>query len=484
MKTLGDIMKSLDVSIPESFHKELVKGIHHDSRQVKSGEIFFALSGGQFDGNLFIADVLEKGVRVIVSENQRDVRIPEAVCWIQTDNAQMLLRKALIAFYGDITEHLGVFGITGTNGKTTVTYLLESILHAAGASCGVIGTINYRIGQRCLSASHTTPDRVNLQRLMALLDDDGVDYCVMEVSSHALDQDRVDLIKFRSAIFTNLTGDHLDYHRTMDGYFSAKAKLFQSLSENASAIINADDPYGRKLYSKTSARICSYGMEHQAQVTAQDLELNVDVSRFRCVTPDGDMLIRTPLVGVYNVMNILAAVAAAHMEGFSLEDIKKGIEAVTLVPGRLERLDYGQNFSVFVDYAHTHDALENVLRMLKRTSDKRIILVFGCGGDRDRSKRAKMGQVAEQYADQVIVTSDNPRGEDPEKIIDEIIQGFERDGYERIVNRKVAIERALKIAQADDIVLIAGKGHETYQVFKENTIQFDERNIVREILLC
>lgn len=481
---LGILADQLGVSCPVKFRNDLVSGIHHDSRQVKAGEVFFALSGERFDAHQFVPEVLAKGVNVIVSGQPRDPGIAADVCWLQVTQVEETLKQALLIYYGDPAERLTLFGITGTNGKTTVSYLLESILHAAGASCGVIGTVNYRIGRRRLPASHTTPGMVELQRLMALLSEDGVDFCVMEVSSHALAQDRVGLLKFRSAIFTNLTGDHLDYHRTMEDYFAAKAKLFVSLSEEASAIINADDPYGRKLYSKTSARICSYGIHQTAEVMARDVELNLNYSRFRCVTPDGEIMIRTSLVGEYNISNILAAVACAYMEDFSLEDIKKGIESVSLIPGRMERLDYGQNFSVFIDYAHTHDALENVLRMLRKTSEERIIVVFGCGGDRDRSKRAKMGQVAEHYADRVIVTSDNPRGEDPEKIIDEIIAGFDSADYERITNRKEAIERALAIAGPRDIVLIAGKGHEAYQVFKENTVQFDERGIVRDALLC
>lgn len=484
MKTLGELCGQLDLPCPAPFREERVSGIHHDSRQIKTGEIYFAMAGGRFDGHEFIKDILQKGVRVIFSGRSRPSTVPLNVCWIQVDNAGDVLRRALVIFYGDPTARISVFGITGTNGKTTTSYLLESIVHAASASCGVIGTVNYRIGQRLLPAAHTTPDMVELQRLMVLLADDGVDFCVMEVSSHALDQGRVDLIKFRSAIFTNLTGDHLDYHKTMDNYFTAKARLFTSLPEDASAIINADDPYGRKLYSKTGARICSYGIHQKAEVMARDVEFHLDSTRFRCVTPDGEIFIQTPLVGEYNVSNILAATAAAYMEDFSLDDIKRGIEAVSLVPGRLERLDYGQNFSVFIDYAHTHDALENVMRMLKKTSDNRIIIVFGCGGDRDRSKRAKMGRVAEQYADTVIVTSDNPRSEDPEKIIDEILTGFEQDGYERITSRKAAIERALAIARPNDIVLIAGKGHETCQVFRDNIIQFDERDIIRNALLC
>lgn len=482
--TLGKLTDQLGLLCPEKFTDERILGIHHDSREVKAGEIFFVLSGGRFDAHQFVPEVIAKGVKVIVSARARDTKISEEVCWFQVPAVEETLRQALLVYYGDPAESLVLFGITGTNGKTTVSYLLESIIQAAGANCGVIGTVNYRIGRRLLPASHTTPGMVELQRLMALLIEDKVDFCVMEVSSHALAQDRVGLLKFRSAIFTNLTGDHLDYHRTMEDYFAAKAKLFISLSEDASAIINADDPYGRKLYSKTAARICSYGIHQTAEVMARDVELHLNYSRFRCVTPDGEIMIRTSLVGEYNISNILAAVASAYMENFSLEDIKKGIESVSLIPGRMERLDYGQNFSVFIDYAHTHDALENVLRMLKKTSEQRIIVVFGCGGDRDRSKRAKMGQVAEQYADRVIVTSDNPRSEDPEQIINEIVAGFETADYERITNRKAAIERALAIAQPDDIVLIAGKGHETYQVFKENTVQFDERSIVRDALLC
>jgi UDP-N-acetylmuramoyl-L-alanyl-D-glutamate--2,6-diaminopimelate ligase len=481
---LGEFAVSLGWSCPTRFKGYGVSGIHHDSREVQPGEIFFALAGGNYDGHCFTRAVIDKGVKIIVAERFPEPDIADDVCWIQVSGTESHLRRALVEFYGDPSSKISVFGVTGTNGKTTVSYLLESIYHSAGSHCGVIGSVNYRMGGRTYPATRTTPGMVEMQRFMSMMVDDGVDHCVMEVSSHALDQDRVGLIAFRSAIFTNLTGDHLDYHKTMDAYFSAKAKLFLGLSEHASAVINADDPYGRKLYSKTKARICSYGLHKTAEVMAKDLEMNTRYSRFRCVTPEGDVEIRTSLIGEHNVSNILAAVASAYMEGISLDDIKNGIESLEAVPGRMERLDYGQKFSVLIDYAHTHDALEHVLRSLKTMSGGRIIVVFGCGGDRDRSKRSKMGKIAESYADHVIVTSDNPRGEDPESIIDDIIEGFQFPEYERITNRKVAIERALDIAVAGDVVLIAGKGHERYQIFKEGAVQFDERSIVRDALLC
>lgn len=361
--------------------------------------------------------------------------------------------------------------------------MIEAILHEAEKDCSVIGTVNYRIGERVLPAINTTPGLVDNQQLLSDIVKEGVEYCVMEVSSHALDQGRTDLIDFSTAVYTNLTSDHLDYHKTIDRYFAAKAKLFINLNIQAKSIINVDDDHGSKLFSKTNSQILTYGIHRNAEVMAHDIQSDISGTEFKLICDEGEVVIRTNLVGNYNVSNILAASAYAISEGIGLDKIKKGVERFEFVPGRLEHIDYGQDYSIFIDYAHTQDALENVLQMLKNTSDARIILVFGCGGDRDRTKRPAMGKIASQFADVTIVTNDNPRSEDPEFIIDEIISGFENDDYIKIIKRKDAIRKALDMAEHGDIVLIAGKGHEDYQIFKDQTVQFNEREIIKSYIL-
>jgi UDP-N-acetylmuramoyl-L-alanyl-D-glutamate--2,6-diaminopimelate ligase len=307
-----------------------------------------------------------------------------------------------------------------------------------------------------------------------------VDYSFMEVSSHALVQGRVDLIQFRVAVFTNLTGDHLDYHKTMDEYFRAKSLLFRNLSRDAVAVINADDPYGQKLLDLTEARIFTYGLNSKSRIKAYHVQFDFTGSKMEIETPVGNFSLKTRLIGMHNVYNILAAVGAGLADGIPLDSIQKGIEQVPLIPGRLEYVDCGRDFYVFIDYAHTEDGLKNVLQALRLTGKAKIITVFGCGGDRDRTKRAKMGKVACELSDYSVVTTDNPRSESPEAIIREITAGYLRDNYEVVVDRTEAIYRALSMAESGDVVLIAGKGHETYQIFKDRTIDFDERKVIRE----
>jgi UDP-N-acetylmuramyl-tripeptide synthetase len=462
-----------------------IQSIADDSRKVSPMSLFVAQKGHTFDGTQFIPKAIEKGARVIVTGGaQAQARLSSDILYLQVESTPEFLKSLALRFYGNPSAHVHAIGITGTNGKTTVSYLIESLLHQSELSCGVIGTVNYRIGERILPAHNTTPGLLDNQKIFHQLQHEGTDYCVMEVSSHALDQGRVDLIDFKTAVFTNLTSDHLDYHQTREKYFAAKSILFARLSPEATSIINIDDAYGAKLLSKTSSKIITYGIEQKAEVWADDIELNLSGTQFRVNAAQGQFLVRTPLVGYYNVYNILAAVSVGLSLGLNPDKIKRGVENLKNVPGRLEKIECGQDFTILVDYAHTQDALENVLSTLRQTSDARIILVFGCGGDRDRSKRPAMGAVASHLADIAIVTSDNPRSEDPETIIDEIIEGFENDNYKIIVNREEAILHALSIAQKGDIVLVAGKGHENYQIFKDKTIQFDERSIIRQRILC
>ena len=395
--------------------------------------------------------------------------------------------------------------IAGTNGKTTMTYLLETTLTHLGENSAVIGTVNYRIGRNVLPSKNTTPGLVELHELYSRMVEENVNYCLMEVSSHALDQGRTKGISFESAIFTNLTGDHLDYHQTMEKYFDAKSKLFTQLEKTKHAIINVDDSYGLRFKKICPAKIITYGLNNPSDVMASEIKLTAHGSNFQIHSPFGNFSITTSLIGRHNVYNILAAVSVLGTQGFSSDEIKKGIERLQNVPGRLEqilapapgldpaesrggpRLDPaesrgGQDFSIFVDYAHTEDALKNVLTNLKAVSRGKIILVFGCGGDRDKTKRPKMGKIASQLADVVLITSDNPRSENPQDIISQIIEGCENDRFSVVPDREEAIRKALSMAKSQDVVLIAGKGHETYQIFKDKTIHFDDREIVRKYL--
>jgi len=461
-----------------------IDAINCDSRKVGKNSLFVALKGHQYDGADFIDDAIDKGARVIVTDENVEPRINGNLYHLQVKEPNQFLRNIAKRFYGNPSSEVHTMGITGTNGKTTIAYLIESILHEAEKSCSVIGTINYRIGEKVLPAINTTPGLLENQRLLSDIVNDGVEYCIMEVSSHALVQGRVDLINYKTAVFTNLTSDHLDYHKTRDNYFAAKTKLFTNLAPDALSVINADDDYGQRLFSKTESQILTYGIRNNAEVMARDIEFDISGTRFKLCSQEGEIVIRTKLVGEYNISNILAAASVGLSQKISLEKIKKGVEQLNLVPGRLESVDCQQNFSIFIDYAHTQDALENVLRAIRNVSDARMIVVFGCGGDRDVTKRPAMGTVASHLADFSIVTSDNPRSEDPEAIIQQIIEGFEDDNYKVVVDREEAIKIALNMAQKDDIVLIVGKGHETYQVFKDRTIKFNERQIISQFLRC
>ena len=483
---LNQLLQGLQFDPLDSHFLDLeIETICCDSRKAIKNSLFVAVAGVASDGADFIEMAIERGACVVVtSKKSPDHARYSNICFVYVTDARACLRDITIRFYDNPSKKLRVIAVTGTNGKTTITYLIESILHQAEKICGIIGTVNYRIGENVLPAGNTTPGFLEIQQLLARMVDQGSEYCVMEVSSHALDQGRVEGIDFRTAIFTNLTSDHLDYHHTRENYFAAKAKLFIGLSSESCAVINADDVYGRKLFSKTKANIITYGIDREADVMAKNIEMDLAGTKFKIVCPEGEVIIRTKLVGKYNISNILAAFSAGLAEKISLEKIKNGIESLTLVPGRLEAVDCGQDFTVLIDYAHTADALENVLTAIRKTMDTKIILVFGCGGDRDKTKRPVMGKVASQLADFTIITNDNSRSEEPEAIIQQIVDGFEGDHYEVIVSRQEAIHKALGVAKAGNVVLIAGKGHETYQIFKDKTINFDERKVIQQFILC
>ncbi|MFN7171000.1 MAG: UDP-N-acetylmuramoyl-L-alanyl-D-glutamate--2,6-diaminopimelate ligase, partial [Candidatus Omnitrophota bacterium] len=409
----------------------------------------------------------------------------KGVIFIGVKDTRHILAKLAANFYKHPSTKLKVIGVTGTNGKTTTTYLIESILKTAGFKTGLIGTINYRFGERVIPALNTTPGAVQLQELLFSMQREMIDYTVMEVSSHSLEQGRVDEIDFHAGIFTNLGMDHLDYHKTLENYFNAKAKLFTKLNSSSWAVVNIDDQWGKEMLIRTSAKTVTYGINKPADVEARRIHLHCEGSQFLVNTPYGEIEIVTPLLGIHNIYNILASISLGIAEKIPLEIIKSGIENISCVRGRLEPVDAGQPFKVFVDYAHTDSALKNVISSLKVLFRGRIIVVFGCGGDRCREKRPVMGKIASELADYVILTTDNPRSEEPEAIIRTIEKGFLRgfDRYQVILDRYAAIKEALSMAGEDDVVLIAGKGHEPYQIFKNVTVPFDDRIVVREILL-
>jgi len=455
-------------------------GLSSDSREVSPGYVFFAIKGSNTDGNKFISEAVDRGA-VAVFTDARNLNI-KGVTVIELDNIRKSLAEIAGRYYGNPSCVLKVVGITGTNGKTTVAYLIESIIRAAGRNAGVIGTVNYRFADKIIAAKNTTPGPLELQGLLSDMLEAGCSYAVSEVSSHALDQERVEGISFHSAVFTNLTQDHLDYHKTMEEYFKSKSKLFKGLKDSSCAVINTDDEYGLKLKSLSGGKVTAYGINRPAAVMAKDIEFSFTHTSFKISYAKSAVTVKSPLIGRHNVYNILAAFAWAVEEGIDVAVIRKAVEDFGCVPGRLERIDSGRGFSVFVDYAHTEDALKNVITALRELKPNRIIVVFGCGGDRDRGKRPKMGEVVTAMADYAVITSDNPRSEDPDAIIKEIESGVLGSNYTVISDRLSAIRHGLSMAGEGDAVLVAGKGHEDYQIIGDKRIHFDDKEAVRDCL--
>lgn len=460
-----------------------VRGISCNSAKVRDGFVFVAIQGNNVDGHDFIDEAIKKGVRGIVHSSRCKVRGKTGVACVPVDDPRMALAVLAAEFYGHPSSKLKVIGVTGTNGKTTVTYLLESMLKEAGFSVGVIGTVNYRFKDKALPSLNTTPCAVEIQSMLAEMAQEKVKFAVMEVSSHALDQRRVEGVRFAAAIFTNLTQDHLDYHRGMEGYFLAKARLFQGLDKEAFCILNYDDDYAGGIEKITPAKIVTYGINRPAQVMADKMQYSPESSRFTLKgLKGGEAVIESSFIGKHNIYNILAACACCQALGIDFDKAGSTLSRRLIVPGRLQRVEHKGGFSVFIDYAHTEDALENVLSSLRQIAKSKIILVFGCGGCRDKTKRPKMGRVATELADYAVITSDNPRDEDPLSIIEEITRGIRGENFCVEPDRRQAIKKALSMAGKTDIVLIAGKGHENYQVFKNRKEHFDDIEVAGECL--
>ncbi|MBI3012795.1 MAG: UDP-N-acetylmuramoyl-L-alanyl-D-glutamate--2,6-diaminopimelate ligase [Elusimicrobia bacterium] len=475
-----------------------VRGLSEDSRTAQKGFLFFARKGSRDTGVRHMESALRNGAVAVISE-EKIKGLPVPV--VTVPSIQEAEAGIAETFYQSPSQSLTVVGVTGTNGKTTFTYLLESIAREMGWRVGVIGTINYRLprngsSQEVLAAPNTTPNALELQNLLATMREKKTDLVLMEVSSHALALSRTRGIEFDGAVFTNLTQDHLDFHRTMEQYLSDKMKLFSGMvpqsKQTQSAprkfcIINMDDPYGHRIASASVVTKKGYSIQTSTDFMAQRVRLAPSGADFQLVTAEGEFPIHLNLLGTYNVYNALACIGSARSLGIPMPTIQKGLENLKSVPGRLESVQCGQDFTVLVDYAHTEDALKNVLVCLRQFAPKRIITLFGCGGDRDRSKRPRMGVAATAASDWVILSSDNPRSEDPELILREIEEGIRKSGktnYEIIPDREKAVEKCIRMARAGDILLIAGKGHESYQIFKDTTVHLDDRELAKKFLCC
>jgi UDP-N-acetylmuramoyl-L-alanyl-D-glutamate--2,6-diaminopimelate ligase len=467
-----------------------VNTITDDSRAVSAHCLFVAVKGEQVDGHEFIPAAMRGGMVALLSQQPvNEVSLP----FVRVDDSRKALGLLGGRFYGDPSSKIRMIGVTGTNGKTTTTYICKALLGALGDPVGLIGTVAYQIGERTMPATHTTPGSLELQQLLAKMVTGGCTTAVMEVSSHALAQDRTSGCEYDVAVFSNLTQDHLDFHKTMEEYFQAKLKLFTELKgrlkANKRAIVNIDDPYGTRIVERCPVPVWTYALKAKADLRAEAVRLSLQGTTFTAVTPVGKFPIESHLVGEHNVYNLLAAIGVALHEGATPSQIREAVARVTNVPGRFERVIAGQSFTVAVDYAHTEDALVRLLTAAQVLKTGRIITVFGCGGDRDRGKRPKMGEAAVRYSDVVILTSDNPRTEDPLSILEQVEVGViealrlrPHVQYRKVSDRRDAIEEAVREAQSGDMVLIAGKGHEDYQIIGTKKVHFDDREMARDAI--
>ena len=480
--TLPDLFSAAGLSLDSSLSSGWISQVTDDSRAVRPGAMFVAVRGNQADGHRFLTQAMERGARVIVVEEAFSA--PAPVISIKVESTRAVLGRLLHAFYGFPSLHLSVVGVTGTKGKTTVTWLIQYLLESCGIRCGLMGTICTRWADKVQAVDNTTPGSVILQRTLSEMVADGMQACAMEVSSHALDQRRTDGIHWACGVFTNLDPEHLDYHGTMTDYRNAKRRLFEALPREAAAVLHRGDPSWEEMARVVKGRVLTYGIGSGADFEARDIRVFSDRTLFELAVPGLRYPVESSLIGLHNVENLLAAFAAAQSLNIPLEWAAQAAAAFPGVPGRLERIDCGQPFPVFVDYAHTDGALQRVLTQLRRITCRKILTVFGCGGDRDRAKRPRMGRVAAELSDRVVVTSDNPRSEDPARIAGEIVAGMKGipTQVEVILDRAEAIRSALESANERWLVLIAGKGHESRQIFADGSVPFDDRSVVREIL--
>jgi len=467
-----------------------ISGLAYDSRNVRKGDIFVAIPGFKTDGAKYVPQAIENGAAAVVVE--KDMDLLEGITKIIVPNARVALAELAAAYYGYPARKLKMIGITGTNGKTTTSYLIESILRKAGHKVGVIGTVEARIEGRGIPLKLTTPESLELQELLADMVKEGVTHVVMEVSSHSLELHRTHGCEFEVAIYTNLTHDHLDFHGDMQSYFKSKLKLFEKLGKgfkkDVTGIVNVDDPYGKKVMTYIDGSILTYGIINNANLMASGFEIKLDSMSFNVEMFDGKFRIDTPLIGVYNAYNIMAAMLCGRAFKIPVNKVKEAVEEVKYVPGRFERVRAGQKFPVIVDFAHSPDSLQQLLETVKPLVKGKVILVFGCPGERDKAKRPIMGEIAGRLADFSFITTDDPHAEPPAKMIAQVEEGIKRIGavsrkhYLAIEDRKTAIEQALHMAGDDDMVVIAGRGHEKFQDYNGVKIEIDDREVVREVI--
>lgn len=482
---LSEIIMGFDYNILKGSIDIDITKIEHDSRKVSKGDMFIAIKGFSVDGHNFIDEAINRGANCVVVEKEVETIKDANVTCIKVENTLLALAKYSSNFYGKPSEKLSLIGVTGTNGKTSITYLIKRIFEEDGKNIALIGTLGSIINGERIENNNTTPESLVIQKHLRKMLDNGNKYCVMEVSSHALDLHRVDYVRFQVGIFTNLTEDHLDYHKTMENYYKSKLKLFNMTTKYN--VINCDDIYGERMLKdiNNNVPILTYGINKKCDIYATDINYHTDGVDFKLNTPKGIIPINMKLLGLFNVYNALAAASCAIAYNISLPVIKRGIESITGVRGRFEVIHVkSKDIDVIIDYAHTPDGLEKVLTTIDQFAQGRKIVVFGAGGNRDREKRPIMGEIAAKHADICVVTSDNPRYEDPDKIIQDILVGVRRGKakYVAITDRKEAIKYAIDIAKPKDTILLAGKGHEAYIIIKDKVIPFDEKKIVMEMI--
>jgi UDP-N-acetylmuramoyl-L-alanyl-D-glutamate--2,6-diaminopimelate ligase len=475
---LEELVKGLDVICSKGDLKIEITDIAYDSRKVKNGYIFVCIEGFKFDGHMYVESAIENGAKAIIV--QKDIEVPEGIILVKVKDTRYALAYMADLLFEHPSRKFTLVGVTGTKGKTTTTFMIKSILEHVNQKVGLIGTIANYIGNEELHTERTTPESYDLQKLFSDMVEKDVNSVIMEVSSHALELHRVACSNYDIGVFTNLSRDHLDFHETFENYLNAKAKLFSMCKKG---LVNIDNEYGRKLVGKVPCELLTYGIESDADIKAIDIVSNPDSVEFKLVSPWGERQFKVNIPGTFSVYNALAAISVCSLMGISLDDIARGISNVT-VPGRAEVAYAGKKFTVIIDYAHSPDSLENILKTVKAYAPGRVVSMFGCGGDRDKTKRPIMGEISGKLADYTIITSDNPRTEEPEAIIRDIEAGIKNldAEYKTIVSRRDAISYAIKNAREKDIIVLAGKGHETYQIFKDKTIHFDEREVVKEVL--
>lgn len=460
-----------------------ITSIEMDSRQVIKGSLFICIQGEHFDGHNFANQAIEKGAVAILSQKDLDVPVPV----VRVNDTRRAMAVIADAYYNQPTQKLHLIGVTGTNGKTSTTHIIEKVMRDHGLRTGMIGTMYMKIGEKVFETKNTTPESLTLQKTFATMINEKVDSAVMEVSSHALDIGRVHGCEFNIAVFTNLTQDHLDFHKSMDDYRRAKGLLFSGLGNHFDhrkpkfAILNSDDLSSEEYKKSTAATVITYGIDKNSDIMAEDIKMTSAGTVFTLVTPFGQNTVKTQLVGKFSIYNILASVATCLYSNIPLDSIIKSIEDLEGIPGRFELVHEGQGYTVIVDYAHTPDSLENVLTTVKQFAKGKVTVVIGCGGDRDRTKRPLMANIATKYADSSIFTSDNPRSEDPKQILIEMEAGADGD-YKTIIDREEAIKFAVNHAEDEDVIVIAGKGHETYQIIGDNTLDFDDRLVAAQAI--